>query len=196
MGPSTTRENRGELTPFQMETRLDQEYIPFHCCCHTRPFNGIMDVISQASLEFDPKFNSFQLNKHLLSPKLPLPSQPTQRLLFISCWSKSLRCPAFHCKDITTITTTIMPQQTVLIVSGIGKPLEKITRPIPIPNSNQLLVKLTASGRKSQLRKSKLCNFRHLQYPVNLHDQKVRDNGLFMGSDPTVIISNDIASVV
>jgi NADPH:quinone reductase-like Zn-dependent oxidoreductase len=39
-----------------------------------------------------------------------------------------------------------MSTQNALVVSEIGKPLTKVTRPIPSPKEGQLLVKVTAAG--------------------------------------------------
>ncbi len=42
-----------------------------------------------------------------------------------------------------------MATQTALAVTEIGKPLAKISLPIPVPEAGEMLIKITATGRKS-----------------------------------------------
>ncbi|KAF5873501.1 putative alcohol zinc- protein [Botrytis fragariae] len=66
--------------------------------------------------------------------------------------------------------------QQSLIVQETGKPVVKITRPIPTPKENEVLVKTTSVG-------------------INPHDAKIRDWGLFQLPLPTTLC-NDVAGVI
>jgi NADPH2:quinone reductase len=49
-----------------------------------------------------------------------------------------------------------MATQTALALTEIGKPLTKITLPIPEPTEGEILIKITATGRKSAVVSLKL----------------------------------------
>ncbi|PQE26083.1 hypothetical protein CJF30_00000827 [Rutstroemia sp. NJR-2017a BBW] len=66
--------------------------------------------------------------------------------------------------------------QSSIVVAETGKPVVKITRPIPVPKENEVVVKITSAG-------------------INPHDQKVRDWGLF-GSPLPVTLFTDIAGEI
>ncbi|TGO54427.1 hypothetical protein BCON_0107g00140 [Botryotinia convoluta] len=66
--------------------------------------------------------------------------------------------------------------QQALIVQETGKPVVKVTRPIPTPKENEVLVKTTSVG-------------------INPHDAKVRDWNLFQLPIPTTLC-NDVAGVI
>ena len=71
-----------------------------------------------------------------------------------------------------------MSHQTALLVTDFGKPvIQSTTWPIPTPNSNQLLLRVTVAA-------------------LNPHDQKVRDWGHFFKDDLPTPIANDIVGVV
>ncbi|RAH67864.1 zinc-binding alcohol dehydrogenase family protein [Aspergillus aculeatinus CBS 121060] len=67
--------------------------------------------------------------------------------------------------------------QTALLVTEIGKPLTKGTRPIPEPQENQVLVKITVAG-------------------LNPHDAKSRDYGLFIQESLPAVLAADVVGVV
>jgi len=73
---------------------------------------------------------------------------------------------------------TIMSEQTALIVSEIGGRVEATSRwPIPQPGPKQVQIRVTVAG-------------------LNPHDQKVRDNGLFVKDNLPAILGNDVTGVV
>lgn len=41
-----------------------------------------------------------------------------------------------------------MANQTALVLTEVGKPLSKTSLPIPKPEESELLIKITAAGRK------------------------------------------------
>jgi len=67
-------------------------------------------------------------------------------------------------------------QDAITVQEEIGKPVVKVTRPIPTPKASELLVKVTVAG-------------------INPHDQKIRDGGLF---NPTagLPLAADVVGVV
>ncbi|PNP86363.1 hypothetical protein FNYG_00316 [Fusarium nygamai] len=67
--------------------------------------------------------------------------------------------------------------QKALLVQEVGKPLTLGYRMIPEPGENQLLVKVLVAG-------------------LNPHDQRTRDDGLFVTSIPYVIASDIVGEVV
>ncbi|KAK5732444.1 hypothetical protein LTR17_010500 [Elasticomyces elasticus] len=68
-----------------------------------------------------------------------------------------------------------MPQN-ALVVNELGGPLALVERPTPSPLAGEVLVRIEAAG-------------------LNPHDQKGRDNGLFVNL-PGAILANDIAGLV
>ncbi|RDW57764.1 hypothetical protein BP5796_12565 [Coleophoma crateriformis] len=69
-------------------------------------------------------------------------------------------------------------QQNALVVTEIGKPLKLVTdRPVPQPEANQVLLKVTVAG-------------------LNPHDQKARDTGLFIADNLPAVLANDVVGVV
>jgi NADPH:quinone reductase len=93
-----------------------------------------------------------------------------------------------------------MSTQNALVISEIGKPLTMTTRVIPTPKESQILVKITSSGSKSKPNSRitpQSCRIGEADpCPVNPHDQKVRDYGLFIGTNVPAMIVNDIAGTV
>ncbi|PYI34508.1 GroES-like protein [Aspergillus indologenus CBS 114.80] len=67
--------------------------------------------------------------------------------------------------------------QTALLVTEIGKPLTRGTRPIPEPQENQVLVKITVAG-------------------LNPHDAKSRNYGLFIQETLPAVLAADVVGVV
>ncbi|RKL29185.1 hypothetical protein BFJ72_g12094 [Fusarium proliferatum] len=67
--------------------------------------------------------------------------------------------------------------QKALLLEEVGKPLTLGRRTIPEPGENQLLVKVLVAG-------------------LNPHDQRTRDDGLFVTSMPYVIASDIVGEVV
>ncbi|KAF5683786.1 zinc-type alcohol dehydrogenase [Fusarium circinatum] len=67
--------------------------------------------------------------------------------------------------------------QKALLLEEVGKPLTLGHRSIPEPSENQLLVKVLVAG-------------------LNPHDQRTRDDGLFVSSMPYVIASDIVGEVV
>ncbi|KAF5618728.1 zinc-type alcohol dehydrogenase [Fusarium sp. NRRL 52700] len=67
--------------------------------------------------------------------------------------------------------------QKALLLEEVGKPLTLGQRTIPEPHENQLLVKVLVAG-------------------LNPHDQRTRDDGLFVTSMPYVIASDIVGEVV
>ncbi|KAF5535517.1 zinc-type alcohol dehydrogenase [Fusarium mexicanum] len=67
--------------------------------------------------------------------------------------------------------------QKALLLEEVGKPLTLGHRSIPEPSENQLLVKVLVAG-------------------LNPHDQRTRDDGLFISSMPYVIASDIVGEVV
>ncbi|KAJ5121928.1 GroES-like protein [Penicillium atrosanguineum] len=70
-----------------------------------------------------------------------------------------------------------MSTQTAILVSEIGKPLIKASRPIPEPKDSEVLVQVTVAG-------------------LNPHDAKCRDWGLFIQDVLPAVLGADIAGVV
>ncbi|CCD54307.1 putative alcohol zinc- protein [Botrytis cinerea BcDW1] len=66
--------------------------------------------------------------------------------------------------------------QQSLVVQETGKPVVKVTRPIPTPKENEVLIKTTSVG-------------------INPHDAKSRDINLFQLPIPTTLC-NDVAGVI
>ncbi|TGO08512.1 hypothetical protein BTUL_0205g00130 [Botrytis tulipae] len=66
--------------------------------------------------------------------------------------------------------------QQALIVQETGKPVVKVTRPIPTPKENEILIKTTSAG-------------------INPHDAKRRDWNLFQLPIP-MTLCNDVAGVI
>ena len=94
-----------------------------------------------------------------------------------------------------------MSTQKALVISEIGKPLNEITRPIPTPKENQILVKIIAVGCTSNQISLSRCFFPRkcrliLFSVVNPHDQKVRDYGIFINNKVPAVVANDVAGVV
>ncbi|KAF5587644.1 zinc-type alcohol dehydrogenase [Fusarium subglutinans] len=67
--------------------------------------------------------------------------------------------------------------QKALLLEEVGKPLTVGHRSIPEPSENQLLVKVLVAG-------------------LNPHDQRTRDDGLFISSMPYIIASDIVGEVV
>lgn len=65
-------------------------------------------------------------------------------------------------------------RQTALLVTEIGQPLIKSTRPVPEPKDGEVLVKVTVAG-------------------LNPHDAKSRDDGLSIKGFLPAVLSSDIA---
>lgn len=70
-----------------------------------------------------------------------------------------------------------MATQTALLVTEIGKPLIKASRPVPEPKDGEVLVQVTIAG-------------------LNPHDAKSRDYGLFIKDLLPAVLAADIAGVV
>lgn len=70
-----------------------------------------------------------------------------------------------------------MATQTALLVTEIGKPLIKTSRPIPDPKVNEVLIQVTVAGLHS-------------------HDSKSRDYGLFIQDSLPAVLAADLAGVV
>ncbi|TGO50893.1 hypothetical protein BOTNAR_0375g00010 [Botryotinia narcissicola] len=66
--------------------------------------------------------------------------------------------------------------QQALIVQETGKPVVKVTRPIPTPKENEVLIKSTSVG-------------------INPHDSKVQDKNIFQLPIPTTLC-NDVTGVI
>lgn len=67
--------------------------------------------------------------------------------------------------------------QNALIVTEIGHPLSKATRPIPEPKDGEVLLKVTVAG-------------------LNPHDAKARDHGLAIKSLLPAVLASDVAGIV
>ncbi|QSZ30485.1 hypothetical protein DSL72_000039 [Monilinia vaccinii-corymbosi] len=67
-------------------------------------------------------------------------------------------------------------QQQSLVVQETGEPVIKITRPIPTPKEDEVVIKITSAG-------------------INPHDGKIRDWGLFNLPLPNTLC-NDVAGVI
>lgn len=67
--------------------------------------------------------------------------------------------------------------QNALLVTEIGQPLSKATRPIPEPKDGEVLVKITVAG-------------------LNPHDAKSRDDGLSIKGSLPAVLASDIAGHV
>ncbi|KAJ8065030.1 hypothetical protein OCU04_005746 [Sclerotinia nivalis] len=72
--------------------------------------------------------------------------------------------------------TMAVTQQQSLVMQEAGKPVVKITRPIPTPKENEVLIKITSAG-------------------INPHDAKSRDRNLFNLPLP-ITLCNDVAGVI
>ena len=70
-----------------------------------------------------------------------------------------------------------MAQQTALLVTEVGKPLVRGSRPVPEPKDDQVLIKITSAG-------------------LNAHDEKSRDRGLFVKDALPAILAADLAGIV
>jgi NADPH2:quinone reductase len=70
-----------------------------------------------------------------------------------------------------------MATQIAFLVTEIGKPLVKASRPIPDPKDGEVLVKVTVAG-------------------LNPHDAKSRDWGLFVQDNLPAVLAADVAGVV
>ncbi|KAM3076116.1 hypothetical protein ACMFMG_006369 [Clarireedia jacksonii] len=66
--------------------------------------------------------------------------------------------------------------QSSVVVPETGKPVVKITRPIPVPKDNEVVVKVTSAG-------------------INPHDQKVRDWGLFGKPTPITLFTDIVGEI-
>lgn len=75
------------------------------------------------------------------------------------------------------ITNSKMPTQTALLVTEIGKPLIKASRPVPELKEGEVLVQVTIAG-------------------LNPHDAKARDSGLFVKDVLPAVLATDVAGVV
>lgn len=67
--------------------------------------------------------------------------------------------------------------QNALLVTEIGHPLSKATRPIPEPKDGEVLLKVTVAG-------------------LNPHDAKARDHGLAIKSLLPAVLASDVAGIV
>lgn len=67
--------------------------------------------------------------------------------------------------------------QTALLVTEIGKPLVKGSRPVPVPRENEVLIQVTVAG-------------------LNPHDAKSRDHGLFIKNSLPAVLAADLAGRV
>ncbi|KAB8295734.1 hypothetical protein EYC80_008559 [Monilinia laxa] len=67
-------------------------------------------------------------------------------------------------------------QQQSLIVQETGKPVVEVTRLIPIPKEDEVVIKITSAG-------------------INPHDGKIRDSGLFNQPLPNTLC-NDVAGII
>ncbi|KAI9645724.1 hypothetical protein NHQ30_005156 [Ciborinia camelliae] len=95
--------------------------------------------------------------------------------------------------------------QKSLIVQEIGKPVVEITRSIPTPKENEVVIKITSAGSKqaiSTLSSPGQCHEdrdrdrdRANNNVVNPHDGKIRDWGLFNLPLPTTLC-NDVAGII
>ena len=88
--------------------------------------------------------------------------------------------------------------QQALFVEAICHPVVLGTRPIPELRENEILVKATSVGYKSLYPPLSIETNTCLSpiinpNPVNPHDEKTRDEGLFTGDKAPYIIANDIA---
>lgn len=70
-----------------------------------------------------------------------------------------------------------MSTQTAFLVTEIGKPLVKASRPIPDPKDSEVLIQVTVTG-------------------LNPHDAKSRDWGLFIEDALPAVLGFDVAGVV
>lgn len=69
-------------------------------------------------------------------------------------------------------------RQTALVVTEVGKPLERTTnRPVPQPGPHQVQLKVKVAG-------------------LNPHDQYTRDDGLFFGDSLPAVIAADVVGTV
>ncbi|KAA8567516.1 hypothetical protein EYC84_007992 [Monilinia fructicola] len=67
-------------------------------------------------------------------------------------------------------------QQQSLIVQETGKPVVEVTRPIPTPKEDEVVIKITSAG-------------------INPHDENIRDLGLFNQPLPNTLC-NDVAGII
>ncbi|KAJ5620094.1 GroES-like protein [Penicillium lagena] len=70
-----------------------------------------------------------------------------------------------------------MPNQIALLVTEIGKPLIKASRPIPEPNDGEVLIRVKVAG-------------------LNPHDANCRDEGLFIKDILPAVLAADVAGIV